>query len=414
LSDAQPSGPEDPREPGAPGETVGAPLDGVPGETIAIPSPTYGLTGAAVPAEAPSVPLRPAAALPVPPLPPLPPVPSALVPSAPVLLAPVLSPPVADRPAVEGPAGVGARLRTAVLTAAASPVGVGMYLRGLGANWRRDRDTRSLDYLGSRSRTFPSATLVVPLVAAVLIPLVAILVFTHSSSKNMNTDLPGTVARGLSPTPEAGQDSGQPKPDSAAGGSGATPRATGATPQGSRSGGGASTPMGNGDQPTTAPLSQPSSQPSSVPSPGPSSKPSSQPSSKPSTKPSAKPSSKPSSKPSAKPTTKAPTSKPNPYTATGICGSGYRIIDSHGLGSATVYLLYRNGYNCVVTLLRKVDGNSHRMKASLEVQGGTRGIDSGQYTYYAGPIRRNAPSKCVIWGGQYGPYSWKSGWSHCG
>jgi hypothetical protein len=54
------------------------------------------------------------------------------------------------------------------------------------------------------------------------------------------------------------------------------------------------------------------------------------------------------------------------------------------------------------------------MKASLQVQGGTNGVDSGSFTYYAGPIRRSAAAKCVIWGGQYGSSSWKSGWSHCG
>jgi len=118
-------------------------------------------------------------------------------------------------------------------------------------------------------------------------------------------------------------------------------------------------------------------------------------------------------KPTAAKTTAAP--KPNPYTAAGVCGSGYSVIDSHSFGSATTYLLYNasNGYNCVITMSKYVVPGKIKMSAVLKVQNGSSNSDSGSYTTYAGPIRLAAKSKCVIWGGGYGSASWSSAWSHC-
>lgn len=108
--------------------------------------------------------------------------------------------------------------------------------------------------------------------------------------------------------------------------------------------------------------------------------------------------------------------KPNPYTAKGVCGSGYAVVDSHSYGQATTYLLYNssNGYNCVVTMSKYVVPGKIKMSAALQVQGGSLKTDSGSYTAYAGPVRLPAKSKCVIWGGGYGSAAWTSGWSHCG
>jgi hypothetical protein len=103
----------------------------------------------------------------------------------------------------------------------------------------------------------------------------------------------------------------------------------------------------------------------------------------------------------------------NPYTAAGVCGSGYSVIDSHNLGSATIYLLYNAGYNCVVTLVHS-GGNAVGLNATLSVQGGGSGTDPGLYDWYAGPIRLSAAGKCVSWGGTYESTSWTSGWTHCG
>ncbi|WP_084958732.1 M23 family metallopeptidase [Thermoactinospora rubra] len=107
----------------------------------------------------------------------------------------------------------------------------------------------------------------------------------------------------------------------------------------------------------------------------------------------------------------------NPYTPQQVCGSGYGVVDSAALGTAgTVYLLYNNsnGYNCVVTLKRTSLGTPTATTAYLEVQGSTRITDSGNYGYYAGPVRASAPGKCVRWGGKAGSYAYDSPFEHCG
>lgn len=107
----------------------------------------------------------------------------------------------------------------------------------------------------------------------------------------------------------------------------------------------------------------------------------------------------------------------NPYTPQEVCGSGYSQINSHALGTVgKIHLLYNssNGYNCVVTLKYVSVGTPSAVSASLEVQGGTKSTDSGNFSYYAGPVKKHAPSTCVRWGGSVGSTSWVSGWSHCG
>ncbi|MGA4993232.1 protein kinase domain-containing protein [Nonomuraea bangladeshensis] len=115
------------------------------------------------------------------------------------------------------------------------------------------------------------------------------------------------------------------------------------------------------------------------------------------------------------PPTKLP-AKRNPYTAAGVCGAGYKVINSHALGSyATVYLLWNAsaGKNCVVTLSRYVYPNKVEMNAILQVKGGSSASNPGSFSTYAGPVRLPASKKCVIWGGSISNVSWKSGWSHC-
>ena len=115
-------------------------------------------------------------------------------------------------------------------------------------------------------------------------------------------------------------------------------------------------------------------------------------------------------------TSSAASGTPNKYTAVEACGSGFSVIDSHAITGATIYLLYNSStkYNCVATLATTVYGKV-AMSATLAVEGGASGSDSGNYTYYAGPVKESAPSQCVKWGGSYnGSASWTSGWSHCG
>lgn len=105
----------------------------------------------------------------------------------------------------------------------------------------------------------------------------------------------------------------------------------------------------------------------------------------------------------------------NPYTPEEVCGSGYSVIDSAALGtSGRVYLLYKSGYNCVATIKNVSIGSPSPVSAFLEVQGGTRSTDSGSFSYYAGPVVKSAPGKCVKWGGSVGSASYASGFEHCG
>ncbi|WP_248960712.1 N-acetylmuramoyl-L-alanine amidase [Sphaerisporangium perillae] len=107
----------------------------------------------------------------------------------------------------------------------------------------------------------------------------------------------------------------------------------------------------------------------------------------------------------------------NPYTPEQVCGSGYSVIDSAALGSSgTVYLLYNTdtGYNCVATIKSTSLGTASAASAYLEVQGSTRITDSGNFAYYAGPVRASAADKCVKWGGKAGTSTYDSAFEHCG
>ncbi|GAA3417260.1 serine/threonine-protein kinase [Streptosporangium vulgare] len=173
------------------------------------------------------------------------------------------------------------------------------------------------------------------------------------------------------------------------------------------------------EKPTRKPSRSPSPaapKPTASPRPSGTPKPSSSP--KPTAGPTtAKPTVKPTVTVTVKPSPKPTPQKPNPYTATGVCGSGYKVVDSRALGSAaTVYLLYNTaqGRNCVVTMSRYVFPSKIAMNAILQVKGGAAASNPGRFTVYAGPVRLPAAKKCVIWGGSHGSLSWKSGWSHCG
>jgi hypothetical protein len=107
----------------------------------------------------------------------------------------------------------------------------------------------------------------------------------------------------------------------------------------------------------------------------------------------------------------------NPYTPQEVCGSGFSVIDSAALGtSGRTYLLYNSGtgYNCVTTIKSVNIGTASPVSAFLEVAGSTRTTDSGSYKYYAGPVKRSAPGKCVKWGGSVGSSAYTSPFEHCG
>jgi murein DD-endopeptidase MepM/ murein hydrolase activator NlpD len=106
----------------------------------------------------------------------------------------------------------------------------------------------------------------------------------------------------------------------------------------------------------------------------------------------------------------------NPYSAEEACGAGFGIVDQQALGSSgTTYLLYNSSTknNCVVTLKAVSLGTASATSAFLEVQGSARVTDSGNFTYYAGPVKKVADSTCVKWGGSVGADAYTSEFEHC-
>ncbi len=140
----------------------------------------------------------------------------------------------------------------------------------------------------------------------------------------------------------------------------------------------------------------------------------------------------------------------NPYTAAGVCGPGYKVIDRHRLFAtnpysgapiklAAVVLTYNaaKGMNCAVTLKRyrvgKVSGPrqaSENLSVSLAARPlgpSTVDGDSGDFRFYAGPAYVPARNRCVQWGGSavlllppnFHPRgtlnsAYRSRWEHCG
>ncbi|MEV0380002.1 M23 family metallopeptidase [Nonomuraea sp. NPDC050643] len=105
----------------------------------------------------------------------------------------------------------------------------------------------------------------------------------------------------------------------------------------------------------------------------------------------------------------------NPYTATQVCGAGFKEIDSAPLGSqGRVALLYStsSGQNCVVTLRKNASGKA-AMRAYLEVKGKARATGDGSFQYYAGPVKAKALRTCVKWGGAIGSAAYDSPFEHC-
>lgn len=144
----------------------------------------------------------------------------------------------------------------------------------------------------------------------------------------------------------------------------------------------------------------------------------------------------------------AATARKNPYTAEGVCGPGYRVIDRHRLYDinpatgrrvrlAAVVLTYNpgNGYNCAVTMKRYRVGKKRPVfgdhlsvsLAARPLSDATVDGDAGNFKYFAGPTYVPARSRCVQWAGSatllmppnitprgYLNDAFKSRWEHCG
>ncbi|MEU7892111.1 hypothetical protein AB0B45_04520 [Nonomuraea sp. NPDC049152] len=91
------------------------------------------------------------------------------------------------------------------------------------------------------------------------------------------------------------------------------------------------------------------------------------------------------------------------YTPEGICGNGFAVVNRAPVDSlGTVYLLYnrRNGLNCAVTIKSKLQGLSTRTTVELQVKRGPGNriesdSDTGNFKYYAGPVKLEGKNRCV-------------------
>lgn len=107
------------------------------------------------------------------------------------------------------------------------------------------------------------------------------------------------------------------------------------------------------------------------------------------------------------------------YTPTGVCGSGYWVIDQKTIYNhvtATTYLLYNGSSNCVTTVLKAADqGKRTSMCADLQRQSDGKYVsDCGSYAYYAGPRYLWAQGTCIRWGGAVDDLGFETPWEHCG
>ncbi|MGV9306426.1 serine/threonine protein kinase [Nonomuraea sp. NPDC003727] len=106
----------------------------------------------------------------------------------------------------------------------------------------------------------------------------------------------------------------------------------------------------------------------------------------------------------------------NPYTPVQVCGSGFYVQRSQAFNGGETFQLYNSGtkQNCVVTMKYAGVGRESPVSATLEVQGGGSATDSGNYKYYAGPVKLVAPGRCVKFSGSVDAGSTAAGWANCG
>jgi hypothetical protein len=107
----------------------------------------------------------------------------------------------------------------------------------------------------------------------------------------------------------------------------------------------------------------------------------------------------------------------NPYTATRVCGASYtKTLTSHDLsGKARVYLLYSKTYNqlCATTIKTTKIGSPSSTAARLKIRGGSWRTNSGNFTYYAGPVYVNAGRDCPAYAGGHDGSNWTSAYQSC-
>ncbi|MFB9831059.1 hypothetical protein [Actinoallomurus acaciae] len=108
------------------------------------------------------------------------------------------------------------------------------------------------------------------------------------------------------------------------------------------------------------------------------------------------------------------------------CGGGsYHEIDHHNLGAVTtIHLLYNGTTDCVVTWKNSPYAGTTTETLAYIAKETLPGVisgykaDDGNYAFYSGPVKINAPGTCIDWGGGVpinGVFiQWNDAFSHCG
>jgi uncharacterized low-complexity protein len=122
--------------------------------------------------------------------------------------------------------------------------------------------------------------------------------------------------------------------------------------------------------------------------------------------------------PASAATVKPVTTKSAAAAYNGVCGTGYKVIDSTPVGnSGKVYVTWNEstGKNCAVTI-RNTTGAKIYMAVELNIvtdHETTPVRDNGKYTSYAGPVYMSARGHCIEWLGAIGTATGGDS-GHCG
>ncbi|TMR96942.1 serine/threonine protein kinase [Nonomuraea basaltis] len=114
-------------------------------------------------------------------------------------------------------------------------------------------------------------------------------------------------------------------------------------------------------------------------------------------------------------TTSPPPPTRNPHTPTQVCGPGFNVQRSQSFQGGETFQLYNiaTGENCVVTMKTVDVGKATKVSATLEVLGGGSRTETGDFQFYAGPVKLPAKGKCVKFSGSVGSTGTSATWANC-
>ena len=112
-----------------------------------------------------------------------------------------------------------------------------------------------------------------------------------------------------------------------------------------------------------------------------------------------------------------------PYPIAACGGGSYHVMKGpgsthafkvNGRTVATAYLLYNGKTNCLVTW--KAKPSKAYVAAGIMKQGDKKyKWDAGNFSTYAGPVKRSAHRACIAWAAWYGnQVFYTKNWVHCG